>query len=147
MNAENSTEPTRGCDLAVGSSAWLASSDNPRVKAQIHVHFMGFGMTACLVNGPPSSWPENHRWSSDWADVNCRACLAGRELIHTFTIADDGKSITCLRCKRTSHNAHDVEHHYCGYCHVFHDDLWPPARKAWLSMANDPSSATRPKDD
>jgi len=106
------------------------------VSHSVTVHFMGYGMTACLVNGPPSKWPPNHKWSSDWADVNCQGCLAGKELIHTFTIADDGKSITCRRCKRTSHNANDVEHHYCGNCHVYHDDLWPPARKAWLDMAN-----------
>jgi ribosomal protein L37E len=62
----------------------------------------------------------------------CPGCLTG-EGIHTFTIGADGKSITCLRCHRTSHNPHDVQHHYCGGCHMFHDDLWPPARKAWLA--------------
>jgi hypothetical protein len=39
-----------------------------------------------------------------------------------YSIAPDGKSITCQRCGLTSHNLHDVEHRYCGHCHVFHDD-------------------------
>lgn len=39
----------------------------------------------------------------------------------TFTIADDGKSITCHRCGKTSHNANDVAFHYCGRCNVWHD--------------------------
>jgi len=101
-------------------------------QSKLTVHFMGYGMTACLANGPPSRWPDDHRWSVNWDDVNCAGCIAGKELIHTFTIAPDGKSITCLRCHKTSYNQNDVAHHYCGHCHVHHDDLWPPARKAWL---------------
>lgn len=54
------------------------------------------------------------------------------QLIQTFTISPDGKSITCLMCKTTSHHPEDVENHYCGRCHVFHDDIWPPARRWWL---------------
>lgn len=50
----------------------------------------------------------------------------------TFKISEDGKSITCLRCKRTSFNPNDVEQRYCGFCHVFHDDIWPPAREWWI---------------
>jgi hypothetical protein len=44
-----------------------------------------------------------------------------------YVIRDDleGRSITCLACGRTSHNTHDVQHRYCGHCHVFHED--PPA--------------------
>jgi len=40
----------------------------------------------------------------------------------SYTIADDGKSITCLRCGLTSYHPEDVRQHYCGHCHVFHDD-------------------------
>ena len=69
-------------------------------------------------------WPEDHKWDLDWNNVNCRGCLASYE---TFTIADDGKSITCKRCKLTSYNPTDVAMHYCANCHVFHDDIWPPA--------------------
>ena len=47
----------------------------------------------------------------------------------TYTIGQDGKSITCLRCGRTSHNRNDVAQRYCGYCHVFHDDPIPEGRK------------------
>jgi hypothetical protein len=52
----------------------------------------------------------------------------------TFTLSVDGRvSITCKRCKRTSYNLNDVEQRYCGYCHVFHDDIWPPARRWWVN--------------
>lgn len=40
----------------------------------------------------------------------------------TYTIADDGKSITCHTCGRTSRNLADVRNRYCGWCHVFHQD-------------------------
>lgn len=46
--------------------------------------------------------------------------VAGQAM--TYRISDDGKSITCLVCGRTSHNPHDVSEHYCGFCHFFHDD-------------------------
>jgi hypothetical protein len=39
----------------------------------------------------------------------------------TFTIAPDGKSITCRKCGQTSHNANDVAFHYCGRCNFWHD--------------------------
>jgi DNA-binding XRE family transcriptional regulator len=35
-------------------------------------------------------------------------------------------SITCHTCNHTSHHPRDVEHRYCCYCHVFHDDAAPP---------------------
>lgn len=98
------------------------------------IHFMQYGMTACMREGPPSRWPEGHRWSSDWNDVTCEDCKMGKDLIQTFTISPDGKSITCRRCKMTSHSHRDVEHHYCGNCHVFHDDIWPPARLWWIAQ-------------
>lgn len=46
----------------------------------------------------------------------------------------DKESITCLRCERTSHNPNDVEHRYCGFCNMFHDDIWPPARAYWIKQ-------------
>lgn len=104
------------------------------------VHFLGHGMSACMRQGPPSAWPENHKWSNDWKEVTCDDCLLGKDLILTYTIAADGKSITCLRCKRTSYSLKDVEHHYCGHCHVHHDDLWPPARYWWLKQAASPAT-------
>ena len=99
------------------------------------VHYVQYGYTACLVNGPPNTWPGGHRWSADWTEVNCGACLAGRELIPTYSISADGKSFTCFACQRTSYNPEDVKNHYCGFCHAHHDDIWPPARKAWLEQA------------
>jgi len=97
------------------------------------VHFLGYGMTACMREGPPSAWPEDHKWSSDWKDVTCEECLLGKDEIKTYTISADGKSITCLRCKLTSHNLNDVTYRYCASCNVSHDDLWPPACRWWLN--------------
>lgn len=54
-------------------------------------------------------------------------------------------AIRCLLCSRISQNTGDVEHRYCGQCHLFHDavadarrlytagaphecDEWPTAR-------------------
>jgi ribosomal protein L37E len=36
-----------------------------------------------------------------------------------YSIADDGKSITCHRCGRTSYNINDVVNRYCGACKIF----------------------------
>ncbi len=36
-----------------------------------------------------------------------------------FTIAPDGSSITCHRCRKTSYNPSDIHFRYCGYCHQF----------------------------
>lgn len=58
------------------------------------------------------------------------------EPIETFQISEDGKTITCLGCNRTSSHPRDVSDHYCGFCHVFHDDLWPPARADWIKQRN-----------
>jgi hypothetical protein len=56
-----------------------------------------------------------------------------REEIQTYEISPDGLSITCKRCKLTSHNPNDVAQRYCGRCHVFHENLWPPSREWWLT--------------
>lgn len=45
-----------------------------------------------------------------------------REKAQSFTITDDGLGITCHACGFTSYNLNDVKHHYCDYCHKFHDD-------------------------
>lgn len=101
---------------------------------KLTVHFMQYGQTACQMAGVPKDWAAGHRWSSDWKDVTCETCLLGQEEISTFTLGQDGASvtITCKRCNRTSYSRSDVEYHYCGYCRVSHDDLWPPARRWWL---------------
>ena len=39
-----------------------------------------------------------------------------------YVVSEGGGSITCGRCGLTSYNPGDVRHHYCGRCHVFHDD-------------------------
>jgi protein-arginine kinase activator protein McsA len=58
-------------------------------------------------------------------------------MIETYTLSEDQKAITCKRCKLTSYNPHDVEHRFCGHCHTFHDDIYPPAREWWLIHNND----------
>ncbi len=40
-----------------------------------------------------------------------------------FTIAADGKSITCLACRQTSYNPNDVAQRYCGNCKIFLDPV------------------------
>lgn len=40
---------------------------------------------------------------------------------------------SCLRCKRTSYNQNDVTQRFCGACHTFHDNIWPPARRWWIN--------------
>lgn len=96
------------------------------------VHFMQLGQTPCQMTGVPKDWAAGHRWSGDWEDVTCQECLRGRELIETFILGDDKKSITCKRCNRTSYNENDVRYHFCAYCGIFHDDLWPLARRWWI---------------
>lgn len=42
-----------------------------------------------------------------------------------YLISEDGKSITCFKCGRTSHHPHDVKEKFCGYCSVFHgEERW-----------------------
>ncbi len=107
---------------------------------KLTVHFLNHGITACAIKGPPGDWPPGHRWSSSWDDVTCEECLLGRDEIKTFTIAADGKSITCLHCKQTSDNPRHVEIHLCPFCHVIHDDIVPWARRWWI---NQPPNETK----
>jgi len=46
-------------------------------------------------------------------------------ITYEIITGDDGKAeaIKCLRCNMVSYHPKDVEHRYCGNCHVFHDDL------------------------
>jgi hypothetical protein len=37
--------------------------------------------------------------------------------------APGGKAIKHLACGRTSYNPNDVNERYCGFCHVFLDDI------------------------
>ena len=41
----------------------------------------------------------------------------------TFSIAEDGRSITCLICGMKSYNPSDVFYRYCGHCHHYHEFL------------------------
>ena len=39
-----------------------------------------------------------------------------------YEITDNGMAITHLKCGMKSHNQKDVEHRFCGFCHVFMDE-------------------------
>jgi hypothetical protein len=39
-----------------------------------------------------------------------------------YTLAPDGRSITCLCCGLTSFHPEDVRQLYCGNCHEFHKE-------------------------
>lgn len=39
---------------------------------------------------------------------------------YEIIVKDGQRAITCLRCKMTSWSRGDVDHLYCGNCHVFH---------------------------
>lgn len=101
------------------------------------IHYMQYGMTACMKPGTPASWPEGETWSENWSDVTCPQCSKGKPpQPETFRIEHDKVSdrryIQCRRCQTISFNPHDIEHHFCHRCGVFHDDLWPPARVWWM---------------
>lgn len=36
---------------------------------------------------------------------------------------DKHPSITCPRCGRTSYNTNDIKERYCGYCHMWHENM------------------------
>jgi hypothetical protein len=44
----------------------------------------------------------------------------GNFIPRTYIVAEDGGSITCTRCGRTSYSPNDVAQKYCGCCHKFH---------------------------
>jgi hypothetical protein len=110
--------------------------------SEITVHLLKFGVTACLLPGVPKDWPPNHKWvgDDDVKNVTCPSCLKGMEYGDpTFQILEDGKAIKCCRCGNISHNQEDVQNHFCGRCHASHDDIWPPARRAWVQSYAQPS--------
>ena len=39
-----------------------------------------------------------------------------------YKISEDGKSITCGICGKTSYNPDDVKNRYCSNCHAFFED-------------------------
>jgi len=51
-----------------------------RVLPEPRVHHLHHGVAACAavtpaVRGMPKDWPDGHRWSVDWGEVTCLACL------------------------------------------------------------------------
>jgi ribosomal protein S27AE len=111
------------------------------------IHLVKHGHTPHPMPMPPSSWPVDHRWVGEDQQrvVNCPDCLeaiASKDLaLYSIHIDTDGteRHITCRRCGKRSYNPEDIKNHYCGNCHAFLDDIWPPAKKWWLE--NQPKSA------
>src|SRR5262245_29252811 len=53
---------------------------------------------------------------------------------NTYELGMNDKSesyIRCLFCGRKSFHPADIEHHYCGFCHIFHDN-----KLSWMIYAN-----------
>ena len=48
------------------------------------------------------------------------ALAAGTAGEPSYSLGEGGKTITCLRCKMTSHHPDDVQYRYCGRCEAFH---------------------------
>ena len=103
------------------------------------IHFMQFGHTACFIAEPPIQWPAHHRWSSNPQETTCPACRQSMEYGESsYEILDDGRAFKCRRCGRTSRHPKYVQEHYCDHCHAYHDDIWPPARLAWMKSYKAP---------
>lgn len=55
----------------------------------------------------------------------------------TYEILAHGRAIYCRVCGRTSWNANDVAHRYCGACHAYHDDLARQILATRLELGDD----------
>jgi len=43
----------------------------------------------------------------------------------SYVLENDGTVIRCLLCHHRSTHPTDVQEHYCGHCHLFHDQaVW-----------------------
>ena len=64
----------------------------------------------------------------------------------TYEIVEDGEAIRCLKCEMTSWHYKDVEHKYCGNCHMFHEE--PIDEVEWLELPEiDPVTCFKPEAD
>jgi hypothetical protein len=75
------------------------------------------------VKASPEDWHnDDYRWSM----VRTAAVFVltdyflGKFIPRTYIEAEDGGSITCTRCGKTSYNTNDVAQKYCGNCKKFH---------------------------
>lgn len=97
------------------------------------IHLVQYGHVACSMEMPPAKWPDGHVWSSNLDEGTCPMCRENATTLPlTFELLNDGKSIYCRICGAISHNPNDAAHRYCGWCHVHHEDLWPPARASLI---------------
>ena|SRR6185295_15618164 len=109
------------------------------------IHYLHHGQTPHPMPGNvPAEWPEGHVWAGEHnlESVNCPDCLeaiASKDIaIYEIQIGGNGFEwfIKCLRCGKRSYNHNDIKNRYCSHCHAFLDDIWPPAKKAWLASGN-----------
>lgn len=110
----NNTDQVYVCKRYIAPGIWIDGNDN--------VHFAVPEILAHL-NVPDT--PENREIVAEIArriTTEHGAQLVERmpDAAGKFTIAVDGKSITCHKCGRTSWNLNDVQQLYCGHCHTFH---------------------------
>jgi hypothetical protein len=76
---------------------------------------------ACVMLGAT----ELSRAPSTTFEMQCEQVMVLSQSMPSYQLVDvdsDTPGITCLHCKRTSYNPNDISHHYCGYCHAFHED-------------------------
>ncbi len=58
---------------------------------------------------------------------------------HSYTISEDGMSITFQPCGRTSYHPADVKFRYCGHCHRFIDQVIDNEKRSPLTETDSPA--------
>lgn len=69
------------------------------------------------------------------------------EVVEAAKAAFKVNAFTCPRCARVSHNPHDLEEGYCGYCHDWtgppYGVVWPFVRRSRRGDTGTPRSSPR----
>lgn len=53
----------------------------PLPTGEVVYHHLHHGWTTCefsRLHGLPGAWPPGHKWTREWSETNCQACLDGR---------------------------------------------------------------------
>lgn len=64
--------------------------------------------------------------------------------MNTYTISEDGQSITCNLCGMRSYNRNDIVNIYCGHCHHWHETLPEQMQKQALKARSEICQHLRP---
>ena len=102
--------PDYASDKAEVPAPNLPKEADPKMTKQI----MDFHCPECRV-----IWRE---WWNASESFNCPECGARIYSPRSFEIVEDGRAILCLICGRKSWNQNDIDHKYCGHCHIFHKE-------------------------